>query len=90
MEALYTCIAQEYKDCPFTSINIKPTYTIIKGKNVVTLTIDIFNKYHNCLKRQIFKFINDRYHPTIKKSITEHYTRAVRSSFQNSKNGHTK
>ena len=69
MEALYTCIAQEFRDCPFTSVQIRPTYSVIKGKNVVTLTIDIFNKYHNCLKRQIYKFVNDRYHPTVKNPL---------------------
>ena len=69
MEPLYTCFAQEFKDCNFTSLNLKPTYSIIKGKHVVNLTIDAFDKYHNCLKRQVFKFINDKYHPTPKNPL---------------------
>ena len=73
METLYECLSQEFQDYPFVSINIKPSHSIKQTKkspeNIITLTVIIYDKYHNVLTKQIDEFVNDQFKVSAKKTL---------------------
>ena len=66
MEALFECLGKEFGDVGFTSMNINPSHTVNytkngKLENIITLTITVYNSYHQNVGKKIIRFINDKY-----------------------------
>ena len=69
MEALFECLGKEFGDVGFTSMNINPSHTVNytkngKLENIITLTITVYNSYHQNVGKKIIRFINDKYKNT--------------------------
>ena len=74
MEALFECLGKEFGDVGFTSMNINPSHTVNytkngKLENIITLTITVYNSYHQNVGKKIIKFINDKYKITPVKKL---------------------
>lgn len=74
MEALFECLAKEFGDVGFTSMNINPSHTVNytkngKLENIITLTITVYNSYHQNVGKKIIRFINDKYKITPVKKL---------------------
>lgn len=74
MEALFECLGKEFGDVGFTSMNINPSHTVNytkngKLENIITLTITVFNSYHQNVGKKIIRFINDKYKITPVKKL---------------------
>lgn len=65
METIYQCLSEEFQDTNFTSMNINSSHNILfhNGieKNVITLTVTVYNDKHKITGKKIFKFIDDKY-----------------------------
>ena len=69
MEALFECLG-----VGFTSMNINPSHTVNytkngKLENIITLTITVYNSYHQNVGKKIIRFINDKYKITPVKKL---------------------
>lgn len=74
MEALFECLGKEFGDVGFTSMNINPSHTVNytkngKLENIITLTITVYNSYHQNVGKKIIRFINDKYKITPVKKL---------------------
>ena len=74
MEALFECLGKEFGDVSFTSMNINPSHTVNytkngKLENIITLTITVYNSYHQNVGKKIIRFINDKYKITPVKKL---------------------
>ena len=74
MEALFECLGKEFGDVGFTSMNINPSHTVNytkngKLENIITLTITVYNSYHQNVGKRIIRFINDKYKITPVKKL---------------------
>ena len=74
MEALFECLGKEFGDVGFTSMNINPSHTVNytkngKLENIITLTITVYNSYHQNVGKKIIIFINDKYKITPVKKL---------------------
>ena len=74
MEALLECLGKEFGDVGFTSMNINPSHTVNytkngKLENIITLTITVYNSYHQNVGKKIIRFINDKYKITPVKKL---------------------
>ena len=74
MEALFECLGKEFGDVGFTSKNINPSHTVNytkngKLENIITLTITVYNSYHQNVGKKIIRFINDKYKITPVKKL---------------------
>ena len=90
MEILYNYLGEEFKDFPFCSMNIKPSYYIKEGKNgpenIITLTVYIYDKFHNILSKQVYRFINDQYKISDKKPLKYITPEDFENAFKECKN----
>ena len=74
MEALFECLGKEFGEVGFTSMNINPSHTVNytkngKLENIITLTITVYNSYHQNVGKKIIRFINDKYKITPVKKL---------------------
>lgn len=74
MEALFECLGKEFGDVGFTSMNINPSHIVNytkngKLENIITLTITVYNSYHQNVGKKIIRFINDKYKITPVKKL---------------------
>lgn len=74
MEALFECLGKEFGDVGFTSMNINPSHTVNytkngKLENIITLTITVYDSYHQNVGKKIIRFINDKYKITPVKKL---------------------
>lgn len=74
MDALFECLGKEFGDVGFTSMNINPSHTVNytkngKLENIITLTITVYNSYHQNVGKKIIRFINDKYKITPVKKL---------------------
>ena len=90
MEAIYSCLEYEFQDIPFSSMNVKPSYYLKNGKNgyenIVTLTVNLYDKFHSILGKHIYRFINDNYKVSAKRPLKFITVENLEESFRNARN----
>ena len=74
MEHIFNCLGKEFADVEFSSMNINPSHTVNytkngKLENIITLTITVYNSYHQNVGKKIIRFINDKYKITPVKKL---------------------
>ena len=74
MEHIFNCLGKEFADVEFSSMNINPSHTVNytkngKLENIITLTITVYNSYHQNVGKRIIRFINDKYKITPVKKL---------------------
>ena len=74
MDVLFECLGKEFCDVVFTSMNINPSHTVNYTKNgnlenIITLTITVYDSFHQNVGKKIIRFINDKYKITPVKKL---------------------
>lgn len=74
MDVLFECLGKEFGDVVFTSMNINPSHTVNYTKNgnlenIITLTITVYDSFHQNVGKKIIRFINDKYKITPVKKL---------------------